>query len=74
VNLAIPSIHYLAILPVLIFFGAAMALLITSALSRSKVPLSVAMATTALAAIATMVVNWVRVRPSHTPSCLMISR
>jgi NADH-quinone oxidoreductase subunit N len=58
VNLAIPSIHYLAILPVLIFFGAAMALLITSALSRSKVPLSVAMATTALAAIATMVVNW----------------
>jgi NADH-quinone oxidoreductase subunit N len=58
VNLAIPSIHYLAILPVLIFFGAAMALLITSALSRSKVPLSVATATTALAAIATMVVNW----------------
>ena len=57
-NLVIPSIHYLAILPVLIFFGAAIALLFASALSRAKLPLSVATSTTALAAIATLVVNW----------------
>ncbi len=57
-KLAIPSIHYLAILPVLIFFGAAISLLLASALSRSKVPLSVATTATALAALATLVVNW----------------
>jgi NADH-quinone oxidoreductase subunit N len=58
VKLAIPSIHYLAILPVLIFFGAAISLLLASALSRSKVPLSVATTATTLAALATLVVNW----------------
>jgi len=39
VKLVIPSIHYLAILPVLIFFGAALALVLASALARGKVPL-----------------------------------
>ena len=33
----IPSIHYLAILPVLIFFGAALTLLVATALLRAKV-------------------------------------
>jgi NADH-quinone oxidoreductase subunit N len=62
VNLVIPSIHYLAILPVLIFFGAAIALLFASALSPSKLPLRVATSTTALAAIAVLVVNWTQWR------------
>lgn len=57
-KLIIPSIHYLAILPVLMFFGAAIVLLLGTALLRTKVPLSAATATTAVASIATLIVNW----------------
>jgi len=55
-GVAIPSIHYLAILPVLIFFGAALALLVASALVKSKVTINWATATTVAAAAATLVV------------------
>jgi len=57
VNLVIPSIHYLAILPVLIFFGASLLLLLASALARFKVPLGVATTTVVLASVASLVVN-----------------
>ena len=53
----IPSIHYLAILPVLIFFGAALALLLASALLPGKVPLAAATSTVAAASLASIVVN-----------------
>ena len=59
-NLVIPSIHYLAILPVLIFFGASLVLLLASALARFKVPLGVATTTVVLASIASLVVNVVQ--------------
>ena len=57
-KLVIPSIHYLAILPVLIFFGAALALLLASALARGKVPLVVATSTVVTAAVASIVANY----------------
>ncbi len=53
----IPSIHYLAILPVLIFFGAALTLLVATALLRAKVSVALATSTTVLAALATLVVT-----------------
>ncbi|MEO9180446.1 MAG: NADH-quinone oxidoreductase subunit N [Acidimicrobiales bacterium] len=56
-KLVIPSIHYLAILPVLIFVGASLGLVLASALARGKVPLSVATSTVVAAAVASMVVN-----------------
>ena len=56
-NLVIPSIHYLAILPVLIFFGAALLLLLGAALARFKVPHGLATATVVLASVASLVVN-----------------
>jgi NADH-quinone oxidoreductase subunit N len=58
VNLVIPSIHYLAILPVLILFGAALVLTLATALVKSKVPLGVATATVVAAALASIVVNY----------------
>src|ERR1700722_17810446 len=57
-KLVIPSIHYLAILPVLIFFGAALVLVLASALARGKVPLVVATSTVIAAATASIVVNY----------------
>jgi len=39
-GVVIPSIHYLAILPVLIFFGAALVLLVASALVKSKITIN----------------------------------
>ena len=57
-KLVIPSIHYLAILPVLIFFGAALALVLASALARGKVPLGVATLTVIAAAAASIVANY----------------
>ncbi len=57
-NLVIPSIHYLAILPVLIFFGAALVLTLATALVKSKVPLWVATATVVATALASIVVNY----------------
>jgi NADH-quinone oxidoreductase subunit N len=58
VNLVIPSIHYLAILPVLILFGAALVLTLATALVKSKVPLGVATATVVATALASIVVNY----------------
>jgi NADH-quinone oxidoreductase subunit N len=55
--IAIPSIHYLAILPVLIFFGAALVLLVASALVNTKITIYVATAVTVAASVATLVVS-----------------
>ena len=58
-DVVIPSIHYLAILPVLIFFGAALALLLASALARGKVPLDRRdLGGDVAAAVATLVVDF----------------
>jgi NADH-quinone oxidoreductase subunit N len=58
VRLVIPSIHYLAILPVLIFIGAALALVLATALAKSKVSLGLATATVVAASLASIVVNY----------------
>ena len=57
-KLVIPSINYLAIVPVLVFLGAALFLLFTTALVKTKVTLRVATATTVLASIVALVVNF----------------
>ncbi|MGC1419360.1 MAG: proton-conducting transporter membrane subunit, partial [Acidimicrobiales bacterium] len=51
-SVAIPSIHYLAILPVIILFGGALALLLATALVRSKVTIPVASVVTLLVSLA----------------------
>ncbi len=56
----IPSIHYLAILPVLIFFGASLVLLVASALVDDKVTIYVATAVTVAASVATIIVSIVQ--------------
>jgi NADH-quinone oxidoreductase subunit N len=56
-TLSVP-IHYLVILPVLILFGASLALLIASAMWRRTVPTVVTTATTVTAAAAVLVVNY----------------
>ncbi|MFY9782026.1 MAG: NADH-quinone oxidoreductase subunit N [Acidimicrobiales bacterium] len=53
----IPSIHYLAILPVLIFFGASLLLLVVSALVDTKVTIYWATAVTVAASIAVLIVE-----------------
>jgi NADH-quinone oxidoreductase subunit N len=55
--IVIPSIHYLAILPVLIFFGAALLLLVASALVSTKITIYVATAVTVAASVATLVTS-----------------
>jgi NADH-quinone oxidoreductase subunit N len=57
-TLALPSIHYLVIVPVLIFFGASLLLLIASAMWRRTVPTSLTTAVTVTAALATLVVTY----------------
>jgi len=57
VTVTIPSVHYLAVLPVLIYFGAALALLLVTSLVRSKVTNNVATVTTVVASLAVLVVN-----------------
>jgi NADH-quinone oxidoreductase subunit N len=52
------SVHYLVILPVLIFFGASLLLLIASAMWRRTMPTVVTTATTVLASIAVLVVTY----------------
>ena len=52
----IPSVHYLAIAPVLIYFGASLALLITSALRRSRLSASAATSLSVLSSVAVIVV------------------
>jgi NADH-quinone oxidoreductase subunit N len=61
VSLTIPSIHYLAILPVLILFGGALGLTFAAALVRGRVSTTVATAVTAatsLAAFAATFFQW----------------
>ncbi len=60
----IPSVHYLAIAPVLIFFGASLALLVTSALRRSRLSATAATvfsATCSLAVVVVAVFQWLYV-------------
>ncbi len=54
-NLVIPHIHYLAILPVLTFFAAAVVLMVASALVKTKVTLAGATAVTVAAGVAVLV-------------------
>ncbi len=56
----VPSIHYLAILPVLILFGAAVALLGASALTRAPLARAVTTGVTLAAAVAALVVAFVQ--------------
>ena len=55
-TLTIPSIHYLVILPVLIFFGASLVLLIASAMWRRSVPLAFSTTVSVAASLAVVVV------------------
>ena len=55
-TLTIPSIHYLVILPVLIFFGASLVLLIASAMWRRSVPQVVSTSVAVAASLAVVVV------------------
>ena len=59
-TLTIPSIHYLALLPVLILFGASLALLIATALVRGRLGARVASAVTVLASLAAFVVTFIQ--------------
>ena len=59
-SLAIPSVHYLAILPVLTFVGASLLLLIASAMVRGSLRLAVATTITVLASLATLVMDVVQ--------------
>ncbi len=54
-KIAIPSIHYLALLPILIFFGASLGLLLLSALVKGKVTIRLATGITVAASIAVIV-------------------
>ena len=54
-TLVVPSIHYLALLPVLTFFGASLVLLLMSALVNKKVTINWATGITVATAIATLV-------------------
>ena len=56
--IVIPSIHYLAILPVLILFGASIFLVFLSALVQTKITQAAATAVTAGASIAVLVVTF----------------
>ncbi|HEV2427368.1 MAG TPA: NADH-quinone oxidoreductase subunit N [Acidimicrobiales bacterium] len=58
----VPSIHYLAILPVLVLFGAALALLGASALTRVALPRAATTGVTLAASVATLVVAFVQWR------------
>jgi NADH-quinone oxidoreductase subunit N len=57
-GVVIPSIHYLALLPVLTFFGAAVVLLIASALVPTKIALATSTAITAAASAAVLVYSF----------------
>jgi NADH-quinone oxidoreductase subunit N len=54
-TIAIPSIHYLALLPILTFFGASLVLMLMSALMKGKVSINWATGVTVATAIATLV-------------------
>jgi NADH-quinone oxidoreductase subunit N len=54
-TIAIPSIHYLALLPILTFFGASLILMLMSALMRGKVSIHWATGITVATSVATLV-------------------
>ncbi|HEY7930644.1 MAG TPA: NADH-quinone oxidoreductase subunit N [Acidimicrobiales bacterium] len=56
-TLHVPSIHYLALLPIFIFFGAALVLMVASALSAKNFSPRLATSTTVLASVAVLVVT-----------------
>lgn len=57
-TIALPSIHYLVIVPVLIFFGASLLLLVASAMWRRTVPTVVTTTVTVVASVATLVATY----------------
>ncbi len=59
-SVTIPSIHYLALAPVLILFGASLVLVLATALVRGKVAGAIATAVTVLASIAAFVVTFIQ--------------
>ena len=59
-TVTIPSIHYLAILPVVILFAGALALLLASALWRGRLTTTVTTTVTLLASLAAFVVTFVQ--------------
>ncbi len=59
-NVVVPSIHYLAILPVLTLFGAALALLVLTSLVAGAVRLKLATLVTVVASMAVLVENVVQ--------------
>lgn len=69
-TLTIPSIHYLALLPVLILFGASLALLIATALVRGRLGARMTSTVTVLASIAAFVVTFIQwsYLDAHGPS------
>ena len=69
-TLTIPSIHYLALLPVLILFGASLALLIATALVRGRLGARMTSTVTVLASIAALVVTFIQwsYLDAHGPS------
>ncbi len=54
-NVTIPSIHYLTILPVLLYFGASLLLLIIAAMWRRTVPLTLSTSVTVLTSLAVVI-------------------
>lgn len=59
-NVTIPSIHYLALLPVIILFGASLVLVLATALVRNKVTTAAGTAVTLVASLASLVVSFVQ--------------
>ena len=55
-----PSIHYLAILPELIFLGASFALLLAAGLNRKVLSATTGAALTTVAGLATIIVNFIQ--------------
>ncbi|HUX05295.1 MAG TPA: NADH-quinone oxidoreductase subunit N [Acidimicrobiales bacterium] len=58
--MTIPSIHYLALLPVIILFGASLVLVLATALVRNKVTTTAGTAVTLAASLASLVVSFVQ--------------
>lgn len=55
-QLAVPSVHYLAIAPILTLLGGSLVLMFVTAMTRSRVSSSVATAVTAVSALAALVI------------------
>lgn len=57
-TIAMPSVHYLAIAPILVMMGGSLAVMILSALTRTRVRLQVATASTSIISIVAVVVSF----------------